>query len=100
MCAKGLSRKGNQWSRPFRARESHTESARCGQRGREVFKACGVECGEEGMAMQALGNTPAEQLKYYCYGVGCSEVELDSLTGEVEILRADIVYDAVSNILK
>ena len=37
----------------------------------------------------------SEKLKHkYCaFGVACSEVELDQLTGESKILRTDIVYD-------
>ena len=31
---------------------------------------------------------------YFVYSVGCSEVEIDVLTGEFTILRADLLYDA------
>ena len=31
--------------------------------------------------------------KYVCFGVACSEVEMDCLTGESSILRVDILYD-------
>ncbi|KAK6190386.1 hypothetical protein SNE40_002268 [Patella caerulea] len=30
---------------------------------------------------------------YYSYGVGCSEVEIDCLTGDHTVLRTDIVFD-------
>ena len=30
---------------------------------------------------------------YSSYGVNCTEVELDVLTGEIEILRSDILFD-------
>lgn len=30
---------------------------------------------------------------YESYGVNCAEVELDVLTGEIEILRSDILFD-------
>ena len=31
--------------------------------------------------------------QYMTYGVGCVEIELDVLTGRVELLRADVLYD-------
>ena len=31
---------------------------------------------------------------YYVWSVACSEVEIDVLTGEFEVLRADLLYDA------
>lgn len=30
---------------------------------------------------------------YYTYGVACSEVEIDTLTGDHKVLRTDIVMD-------
>ena len=30
---------------------------------------------------------------YNIYGVNCTEVEIDVLTGEIEILRSDILFD-------
>ena len=30
---------------------------------------------------------------YMTYGVNCTEVEIDVLTGEVEVLRTDILFD-------
>ncbi|MBX3170216.1 MAG: molybdopterin-dependent oxidoreductase [Candidatus Eremiobacteraeota bacterium] len=31
---------------------------------------------------------------YFVWGVACSEVEIDCLTGEFEVLRSDLLYDA------
>lgn len=30
---------------------------------------------------------------YFTYGVGCSEVEIDTLTGDHRVIRTDIVMD-------
>ncbi|XP_019862049.1 PREDICTED: xanthine dehydrogenase/oxidase-like [Amphimedon queenslandica] len=30
---------------------------------------------------------------YYCYGVGCTEVEIDTLTGDFKVLRSDLLMD-------
>ena len=38
--------------------------------------------------------SPQQIFYYYSYSVGASEVEVNILTGEHEILRTDIVYDA------
>jgi len=34
-----------------------------------------------------------KKFQYVCFGVACSEVEMDCLTGESKILRVDILYD-------
>ena len=34
-----------------------------------------------------------ERSAYQSYGVNCTEVEVDVLTGEIEILRSDILFD-------
>ena len=34
-----------------------------------------------------------EESAYQSYGVNCTEVEVDVLTGEVEIVRSDILFD-------
>eukprot|EP00742_Colponemidia_sp_Colp-10_P006408 GILJ01006866.1.p1 GENE.GILJ01006866.1~~GILJ01006866.1.p1 ORF type:complete len:1354 (+),score=235.07 GILJ01006866.1:130-4062(+) len=52
-----------------------------------------------GVELQATGwfaptNAPdGNKFMYYVYGEAVSEVEIDVLTGEVELLRTDIVYD-------
>jgi xanthine dehydrogenase/oxidase len=38
--------------------------------------------------------TTGSPFYYFTYSAACSEVELDVLTGEVSVLRADILYDA------
>ena len=42
-----------------------------------------------------LADRKEEEIKHnYCaFGVACSEVEVDSLTGETKVLRTDIIYD-------
>ena len=37
--------------------------------------------------------TSSTVFNYNSYGVTCTEVELDVLTGENQILRTDILYD-------
>ena len=34
-----------------------------------------------------------EEIAYSSYGVNCTEVEVDVLTGEVEVIRSDILFD-------
>jgi len=36
---------------------------------------------------------PESPFVYNSYGVACSEVEVDVLTGQTEVLRVDILYD-------
>ena len=35
----------------------------------------------------------AESDTYNSYGVACTEVEIDILTGQTEVLRVDILFD-------
>ena len=37
-------------------------------------------------------------MNYFAYGAGCSEVEVDTLTGDVTVLRTDIVMDVGDSI--
>jgi xanthine dehydrogenase/oxidase len=40
------------------------------------------------------GNGPANPFYYFTWSAACSEVEIDVLTGEFEVVRTDILYDA------
>ena len=52
--------------------------------------------------MQATGHwddtKDENKANYMCWGVGCSEVELDVLTGETAVIRVDLVYDAAKSL--
>jgi len=41
----------------------------------------------------SINLTTASDFAYSSYGVNCAQVELDVLTGEIEILRSDILFD-------
>ena len=40
-----------------------------------------------------MQENPESPFVYNSYGVACSEVEVDVLTGQTEVLRVDILYD-------
>ena len=40
------------------------------------------------------GDGPASPFYYFTWSAACSEVEIDVLTGELEVVRSDILYDA------
>ena len=42
----------------------------------------------------AIGGAGEEKLVYSSFGASCSEVEVNMLTGERRVLRADIMLDA------
>jgi len=42
---------------------------------------------------QGVNEFNGDPFWYYTWGVGCSEVELDCLTGDLAVLRADLVHD-------
>ncbi|XP_062519686.1 xanthine dehydrogenase/oxidase-like [Corticium candelabrum] len=55
-----------------------------------------TKCFELGIDLQAkawIDMTSSTVFNYNSYGVTCTEVELDVLTGENQILRTDILYD-------
>lgn len=39
------------------------------------------------------GTGEGNMFNYFTYGVACSEVEIDTLTGDHQVLRTDIVMD-------
>ena len=43
--------------------------------------------------VHSVNMTTDSDFAYVSYGVNCTEVELDVLTGEIEILRSDILFD-------
>lgn len=45
------------------------------------------------LRLNSLNTSSEHVFKYNTYGVTCVEAEIDVLTGETEILRADILYD-------
>lgn len=46
------------------------------------------------VSAQFYTTPPAAPFTYFVWAGACSQVELDVLTGEVQVLRTDIVYDA------
>ncbi|XP_035691294.1 xanthine dehydrogenase-like [Branchiostoma floridae] len=59
----------------------------------ELINAChskGVDLSEKYMEHHPVPNNPPA---YFSFGVTCTEVELDVLTGEREITRSDILFD-------
>ncbi len=56
------------------------------------WKALVAKAYQTHVPLQAIGH-PMDANTYYNWGAACSEVELDLLTGEIEIVRSDIVYD-------
>jgi xanthine dehydrogenase/oxidase len=53
---------------------------------------------DSGLSFKLVNGKPAgEAVDYfsgYTYSAGCTEVEIDVLTGETTILRSDVIYDA------
>lgn len=47
----------------------------------------------EGLTQYNFDTQTGTPFNYYTYGSGCSEVEIDCLTGDHRILRTDIVMD-------
>jgi xanthine dehydrogenase/oxidase len=51
------------------------------------------------LSAKACVNESTERLfQYFAYGTGCVETEIDVLTGETQVLRADILYDCGQSI--
>jgi xanthine dehydrogenase/oxidase len=61
-----------------------------------IWQQIVVKCFDMGIDLQAkswVNMTPENVFSYNSYGVTCTEVLLDILTGEHEILRTDMLYD-------
>jgi len=66
-----------------------------------TFKQIAAAADGANMHMSATGHwadAGEDKATYNCWGVACSEVELDALTGEVVILRSDLAYDAAKSL--
>jgi len=66
-----------------------------------TFKQVAAAADGANMHMSATGHwadAGEDKATYNCWGVACTEVELDALTGEVVILRADLAYDAAKSL--
>jgi len=54
------------------------------------------------MMMQALGHwsdtKDNDKATYNCWGVGCSEVEIDVMTGEIVVDRVDLIIDCAKSL--
>lgn len=58
-------------------------------------------CYDEGIDLVArdyVHKTSEYKFAYNCYGTACTEVEVDVLTGQTEVLRVDILYDCGDSI--
>jgi xanthine dehydrogenase/oxidase len=61
-----------------------------------TFKTLAQQPTLQGITVPSFANpadSEVDQFMGFTYSVGCSEIELDVLTGEVTVLRADLVYD-------
>ena len=45
------------------------------------------------LIFHSVHKTSEYKFAYNCYGTACTEVEVDVLTGQTEVLRVDILYD-------
>ena len=49
--------------------------------------------GPWGIGVDGCARTPTDLMSYFNFGAGCSEVEVDLLSGEHTVIRTDIAYD-------
>lgn len=49
--------------------------------------------GPWGIGVDGAARTPTDLMSYFNFGAGCSEVEVDLLSGEHTVIRTDISYD-------
>ena len=72
---------GNQMSGQFQPYHKHCcPTVHVYSYGRKVF-------------MVRINMRTDEESAYQSYGVNCTEIEVDVLTGEVEVVRSDILFD-------
>ena len=54
---------------------------------------CGENYWHTLLISHSVNKTSEYEFAYNCYGTACTEVEVDVLTGQMEVLRVDILYD-------
>ncbi|XP_033731118.1 xanthine dehydrogenase-like [Pecten maximus] len=61
---------------------------------KDLIKQCGLDGIDLTARYQTSPTVPkGDVINYFSYGVTCSEVELDILTGQYQISRVDLLYD-------
>ena len=82
------------WNKTWPAIVSAAFNARVSLSSQAFFKSCDLAALQNGVLPPAQPGKPDPRIFYYfTYSVAASEVEIDILTGEHTIVRADVVYD-------